>query len=131
MCETTDGSPLASDCESAFEDMSHPERVKGGKVAQCFETNPLGSGCKNVFWHGSCNITLCRKDDATDLDLYNVTIQTGARILHDMCKSGDRVGGYITYDSMGKANKGSPCSPKDGDSVDRSINIEFTKRKTN
>ncbi|KAI1077705.1 hypothetical protein F5B20DRAFT_583113 [Whalleya microplaca] len=127
-CETSSGSPPADDCWTAKEIISHPEKVNGG-VPECFPTNSKGSGCKKVIWSGQCAIVICRDDGGLDLKVHKIAVQTAAQILHDICKSGGKVGGFIQYDSMGAKNNGTKCSPKEGDSKDRSFNVEFVKIK--
>lgn len=129
-CQTTDGSPSSSDCSALINDLkNNPDDVDGG-VPDCVPTNSKGSGCKDVFWRGSCKIVLCRKDGSLDLTLNKNTVLTGAKVLLDRCNSGGKVGGILGYDSMGDQNKGTSCKPKSSDSEDGSINIEFTKRDT-
>ncbi|KAI0011902.1 hypothetical protein F4779DRAFT_570840 [Xylariaceae sp. FL0662B] len=125
-CETTSGSPPASDCWAAKELITNPQKVTGG-VPKCFKTRSRGSGCKKALTSGKCSIVICRDDGYMDITVDHIAVQTAAQILHDTCKSGGKVGGFIKNDSAAQSNKGTKCEPKVGDTKDLPFNVEFVK----
>ncbi|KAJ6549747.1 hypothetical protein B0H19DRAFT_853120, partial [Mycena capillaripes] len=50
-CETSAGSPLISDCQTAIEQL--------GTNNRCLNTNQFGSECTTITSHGTCKIDAC------------------------------------------------------------------------
>ena len=108
VCQTSDGSPLITDCQAFFFQ---------GDEALCSQA--YGSGCANVQTSGTCELTLCQPDDVFGdsecLSGDNECLTYWIDQLIDTCGSNGNVGGYITI----------PAS----DGSDGYLNLEFTYHK--
>lgn len=83
-CETTGGSPLASDCQIALGQISD----------QCQQISDGFSQCTTVARHGSCKIDVCG-ERWTSLQR-GINCGGYLQAVLNSCKSGGRVGGQIS-----------------------------------
>lgn len=110
VCQTSGGSPLASDCKEFF------FQGTGEICAQEY-----GSGCQNIMSSGTCELTLCQKDDflgpALCLSDGDPCVEYYINELINTCTSNGRVGGYISIPH------------DDGYGGQTYLNLEFTYHK--
>ncbi|KAI1078733.1 hypothetical protein F5B20DRAFT_201850 [Whalleya microplaca] len=125
-CETTDGSPKASDCQHLVDKV-----LKEGSGV-CYDLNPHGSGCRKLKEYGSCAVVAC-------IDAYgpppNVrylvegsAVKKGANDLLKSCPNdlgGEvRVGGYYRFNDINPHQKSCTDGDKDRENY---VHIEFVK----
>lgn len=112
-CQTSAGSPDASDCNAA------KAKLESDK---CYTLNGSGSGCQHIVSSGNCNIVVCRNDGGDIGKVSGAHIESAVSTLIGNCKnSNGKVGGYVHYSQIpGGCPAGS--TPYTG-----YINVEVTK----
>ncbi|KAI0750091.1 hypothetical protein C8Q80DRAFT_1120155 [Daedaleopsis nitida] len=83
-CETSGGSPLASDCVEALKRLS-------GQCVQSNDSRP--SQCQTQVTYGTCKIDACGETGAKIAD--GVNCGGYLQSILNECQSGGRVGGYL------------------------------------
>ncbi|KAH9909623.1 hypothetical protein F4778DRAFT_6609 [Xylariomycetidae sp. FL2044] len=126
ICETTDGSPDAKDCEEALTKIRMKElsMLKSNKKP-CFGLNPDNSGCETVVTAGSCKVDVCvgtRADTMHPPRIPTADTHGAARNILWGCEKDGRVGGHIFFEKLNENND--PCDKTDytGDAK-----IQFSK----
>ncbi|KAG9226228.1 hypothetical protein CCMSSC00406_0005139 [Pleurotus cornucopiae] len=85
-CETSDASPLVSDCQIAIQNL--------GADNQCLNTNGFGSECTTVTTHGTCKIDACSIGNTFGLQK-GVDCGGYLQTILNQCNSNGRVGGTL------------------------------------
>lgn len=111
-CQTSGGSPDASDCNAA------KAKLNSGT---CYELNGSGSGCQHIVSSGHCNIVVCRNDGGNLGRVSGAHIKSAMSTVIGKCKnSNGKVGGYVHYSQIPVCCPGT--TPYTG-----YINVEVTK----
>ena len=94
-CETSDGSPLVSDCQAAIAEIA----------STCKNGNSVGSKCSTIVTHGTCKIDAC----GTTTELADgVNCGGYLQSVLNSCQSNGKVGGFL---------KPASCNRKDGEDI--------------
>lgn len=118
-CETSEGSPLASDCITALNGLDRDK---------CWDLNTLGSGCADIYSWGTCTITACTDDDPVlAAGVSGETLFNGGAAVAYACSGPDpdgKLGGLQHYEHKPKDGCGNEAD--DGSDNTFYLNVEFT-----
>ena len=96
VCQTSNGSPTAGDCQAAIKKLS----------GQCHQSNNVGSHCTSLVTVGTCKIDVCGFPGG-ELDS-GVNCGGYLQNILNTCHSGGRVGGYLNPETCNVQFRDSP-----------------------